>query len=89
MKQGLYLLLQCNFKFIIIISIIIIAIIIIIIIMALQSSVDINLFQNCRPVSKFKISSTEHFFYGMGFFPHAQPRNLEDQGIPFSLGHHL
>jgi len=40
-------------------------------------------------VSSFRRFSRRIFFTGWGCQSHGQPPNLEDQGIPFSLGHHL
>jgi hypothetical protein len=54
--------------------------------LALQSLVDLSLFQNCRPVSKFRSFSTEHFLWVGVFNPKPNRPNLEDQGIPFLSG---
>jgi hypothetical protein len=44
------------------------------ILLSLESLVDLNLFQNCRPVSNFRSFSTEHFLWGGGLSPTPNPQ---------------
>jgi hypothetical protein len=43
----------------------------------------------CLLLQSLKVSQQLKLFMGWGSQPHAQPHNLEGQGIPFCLDHHL
>jgi hypothetical protein len=51
---------------------------------------QVAFFSSCfSPAAISKSFSTINAFYGVVCQPHAQPHNLEDQGIRFRLDHHL